>query len=67
MDERSIMTPPSHTPYPTTLCPPARTDVTRPDAAAKRTAATTSLVERQRTMTLGRRSMAGFQTRRASS
>ena len=65
--ERSTMTPPSATACPATLCPPPRTETGWPCSAANVTAATTSALVRQRTITPGRRSIIAFQTARASS
>ena len=39
---RSIIRPPSHTPWPAKLCPPPRTAISRPSARPKATAAATS-------------------------
>ncbi len=65
--DRSIITVPSATAVPATLCPPPRTVTSYPAPAAKRSARRTSATLRQRTMWAGRRSCMPFQTRRACS
>ena len=53
---RSIITPPSVTARPATLCPPLLTDTSNPPLRANASAATTSWALRQRTITAGLRS-----------
>ena len=67
ISERSIITPPSTTAWPATAWPPPRTETGRSRSRAKRTASTTSSAPAQRAISAGRRSIAPFQTRRASS
>jgi hypothetical protein len=67
LSDRSIISPPSTTPCPATAWPPPRTEIARSCSRAKRTAWTTSSAPAQRAIRAGRRSMAPFQTRRASS
>jgi hypothetical protein len=67
ISERSIITPSSQTAWPATAWPPPRTEMTRSRSRAKRTAAVTSSAPAQRAISAGRRSIAPFQTRRASS
>ncbi len=55
------------TAWPATACPPPRTETSRSCSRAKRTASATSSAPAQRAISAGRRSMAPFQTRRASS
>src|SRR5581483_8642000 len=65
--DRSIISPPSQTACPATEWPPPRTETSRSWFRAKRTASTTSSAPAQRAMSAGCRSIAPFQTRRASS
>src|SRR5262245_56534255 len=65
--DRSITIPSSHVAVPATLWPPPRTAISRSRWRAKRTAAATSAVPRQRATNRGRRSMVAFHTTRASS
>jgi hypothetical protein len=67
LSDRSIISPPSTTAWPATAWPPPRTETGRSSSLAKRTASTTSSAPAQRATSAGRRSMAPFQTRRASS
>ena len=67
ISEWSITRPPSTVPYPATLWPPPRIATGSPASRAKARAATTSPVERGRTMSPGRRSCIAFQIARASS
>jgi len=67
ISDRSIISPPSTTACPATACPPPRTETGRSRSRAKRTASTTSSAPAQRAISAGRRSMAPFQTCRASS
>ncbi len=67
MCDRSIMTPPSHTEWPRTECPPPRTETGSSRSRANRSAAWTSSAPAQRAIRAGRRSTAPFQIRRASS
>jgi hypothetical protein len=65
--ERSITRPSSHTAVPATPWPPPRTAIGSPASRAWRTAAATSSALVQRAISDGRRSIAPFQTCRASS
>ena len=65
--ERSITMPSSHMALPAMLCPPPRTETSRPLSRAKLTASTTSSVEVQRAMMPGLRSIIAFQIWRTSS
>jgi hypothetical protein len=67
ISERSIITPLSQTESPATEWPPPRTETPRSFSRAKRTARVTSSAPAQRAINAGRRSIAPFQTRRASS
>ena len=64
---RSMTRPSSTTHEPDMLCAPHRTAISTPCAAANRTAACTSDSSAHMATASGRRSMAAFQTRRASS
>ncbi len=64
---RSITTPPSQTANPTTPWPPPRTASGTSRSRAYRIAAITSLADRQRAMTSGRRSIIALKTLRDSS
>src|SRR5829696_3591834 len=64
---RSIITLPSLTLRPATLCPPPRTEISSSASRAKRTAAATSAAPRQTAMSAGRRSTRPLWTSRASS
>ena len=64
---RSMTIPPSLVPYPGALCPPPRTDTTKPCSTANASARWTSATPRQRAIRAGRRSMLPFHTRRAAS
>ena len=65
--ERSIITPSSQTEWPTTEWPPPRTESGSSRSRANRSACWTSSAPAQRAIRAGRRSMAPFQIRRASS
>ena len=67
MSDRSIITPPSQTAWPATAWPPPRTETSRSASLANLTASTTSSAPAHRAIRAGRRSIAPFQTRRASS
>ena len=67
MSERSIISPPSVTALPATLCPPPRTESSRPASLAAFTASTTSAVFRQRAMSAGRLSIRPLWIMRAAS
>ena len=67
MSARLIISPPSVTARPATLCPPPRTETSSPASRAKASAATTSAAVRARTITAGRRSTRPLWTARASS
>ena len=67
ISDRSIITPSSQTAYPATEWPPPRTDTSRPRSRAKLTASTRRRRRRSGRSAPGRRSIAPFQTRRASS
>ena len=65
--ERSMTIPSSQMAVPATLWPPPRMAISRSWSRTKRTAATTSAVPMHRAIRCGRRSMAPFQTARATS
>ena len=67
ISDRSIITPPSQTAWPATAWPPPRTETSSSRSRAKRTASATSSAPAQRAISAGWRSIAPFQTRRASS
>jgi hypothetical protein len=67
MSERSIINPPSQTPWPATEWPPPRTETSMSWSRAKRTDRTTSCVFTHRAMSAGRRSIMPLKTLRTSS
>jgi hypothetical protein len=60
------MSPPSHTALPDTLCPPPRTEISRPSARANLTQATTSAALAQRAIRAGRLSIMALKIRRVA-